>query len=276
MNRKCPVSIIITTKNEAGAIGILLSSINKQSYKNIEVILIDNSSYDGTLEIARQFLNVKIYSLGPERSAQRNLGARKSKGKYLLFLDADMELTSDVIKDCVEVAEKENLSGVVIPEQSVAINFWGKVKAFERSFYSEKGDPVTDAARFFLRQVFFKVGGYDESITGPEDWDLPDRIRERGFKIGRSSEKIYHHEQDISLIILFKKKFYYGLNAHKYLTKHNIPVFSPKTIYFLRPLFYKSWVRLLKHPILSLAMIWMLLLELVGGGLGYIAGRIKE
>lgn len=276
MNKQDLVSVIITSRNEDDVIGNLLDSINKQTYKKIEVILVDNNSVDKTLEIAKQYSTVKIYTIGPERSAQRNFGANKSTGKYLLFLDADMELTAEVIQNCVEVVKKGILSGVVIPEQSVAINFWGKVKAFERSFYSQKGDPVTDAARFFLRSVFFKIGGYDESITGPEDWDLPDRIREAGYKIGRSSKKIYHHEQEISPGLLFKKKFYYGLNVHNYLAKHNIPVISPKTVYFLRPLFYRNWIRLLKHPILSFAMAGMLSIELLGGGLGYIVGRIKK
>lgn len=275
MNKQDLVSVIITSKNEGSVIGNLLVSINKQTYKKIEIILVDNHSTDETLEIAKKF-GVKCYSFGPERSTQRNFGAKESRGKYLFFLDADMELTPNVIKNCVDVARIGNFSGVVVPEESVAVNFWGKIKAFERSFYSEKGDPITDAARFFLREVFFKIGGYDESITGPEDWDLPDRIREAGYRIGRCTDKIYHHEQNISLLKLFQKKFYYGLNAHKYLKKHNIPVISPKTIYFLRPLFYKNWTKLIRYPLLSAAMVCMLFVELIGGGLGYLVGRIRR
>lgn len=276
MKKKGLVSVIITTKNEDAVIENLLKSIVKQTYKNIEILLVDNNSTDHTLNIAGKYKKVKVYQKGPERSAQRNFGAKKAEGDFLFFLDADMELTPKVVEDCVNKMSQDHVDGIVIPEQSKWINFWGKVKTFERSFYNEKGDPVTDAARFFSKKIFNKVGGYDESITGPEDWDLPDRVRESGFKIGRSTEKIYHHEQQISLLTLFKKKFYYGLNAHKYLSKHNIPVFSPKTIYFLRPLFYKNWTRLLKHPILSLAMAFMLLVELVGGGLGYVVGRTRR
>lgn len=275
-DKKTVVSTIITTKNEEEVLGTLLNSILKQTYRYIEIILADNYSSDNTLNIARKFKKVKIYQHGPERSAQRNFGAKKSNGEYLLFLDADMEIAPDVIKNCVDVAEAGRFSGVVIPEQSVAANFWGKVKAFERSFYSEKGDPVTDAARFFSRQVFVKAGGYDESITGPEDWDLPDRIREKGYRIGRSSGKIYHHEHNISLVNLFKKKFYYGLHAHRYLQKHSLPLIGPKTVYFLRPLFYKNWKKLVIHPILALAMMCMLFVESVGGGLGYVVGRIRR
>lgn len=276
MNKGELISIIITTKNEDAVIGNLLKSIFNQTYNNIEIILVDNYSKDNTLKVAKSFQKIKIYQKGPERSAQRNYGAKLSKGDYILFLDADMELTPDVVKNCVKALSEGNYSGVVIPEQSIASNFWGKVKAFERSFYSEKGDPITDAARFFSRKIFNKVGGYDETITGPEDWDLPDRMREQGYNIGRSTERIYHHEQGISLTALFRKKFYYGLNAHKYLSKHNIGVFSPKTIYFLRPLFYKSWTKLVKHPVLSIAMICMLLVEMLGGGLGYIIGRVSK
>lgn len=272
---KALVSIIITTKNEEETLGRLLKSISRQTYSKIETIVVDNYSLDTTSKVAKKF-SVNFFQHGPERSAQRNYGAKKAQGDFFFFLDADMELTPGVVEDCIEKTNGAKLAGVVIPEESKAVNFWGQVKAYERSFYNEKGDPITDAARFFSKKVFIKTGGYDETITGPEDWDLPDRIREQGFKIGRSSEKIYHHEQKISLLTLFKKKFYYGLNAHKYLSKHKIGVFSPKTIYFLRPLLYKNWLKLLTHPLLSLAMIYMLSIELLGGGLGYLVGRLRK
>lgn len=271
------VSIIITTKNEGDVIIKLLKSIEKQTYKNYEVLLVDNNSTDKTVKIAKKNIRIKIYQYGPERSAQRNFGAKKSKGDYLLFLDADMILAPNTVKECLDAIRKSNKVGAIeIPEQSIAFSFWEKVKEFERSFYNEKGDPITDAARFFRKDVFDEADGYDETITGPEDWDLPETVRELGYKISRIKNKIYHRERAVSLIILFKKKFYYGLYVHKYLKKHNIPIISPKTIYFLRPLFYKSWKRLILHPVLALGMIIMLLTQTLGGGLGYILGRIRH
>lgn len=277
MSKTDLVSIIITTKNEGDVIEGLLRSIMRQTYRNIEVILVDNNSVDDTLKKTRVFKKLKVYKGGPERSAQRNYGAKISMGKYLLFLDADMKLRPKVIENCVKVAKsKRNIGSVAVPEQSVAFTFWEKVKAFERSFYNEKGDPITDAARFFKRCVFLKAGGYDETITGPEDWDLPETIRELGYQDGRIIDKIYHRERAISLLTLFIKKFHYGLYADRYLRKHNISFFSPKTVYFLRPLFYKSWRRLLSHPLLALGMIIMLFIQTLGGGLGYFIGRIKK
>src|SRR3989338_3924195 len=93
------VSVIVTTRNEERNIERFWKSIKSQSYKNIECITIDNKSRDKTKEIAKKYS--KVYDKGPERSAQRNFGARKAKGKYVLFLDADMELTKNVIAESV-------------------------------------------------------------------------------------------------------------------------------------------------------------------------------
>lgn len=277
MKKKNLVSVIITTKNEEDVIEILLKSLGKQTYKNTEIILVDNQSTDKTLKIVSAFRKVKVFDKGPERSAQRNYGAKKSIGDFLLFLDADMRLSPKVIEACVKVAElKRNIGSIIIPEQSIAFTFWEKVKAFERSFYNERGDSITDAARFFKKVAFNKAGGYDETITGPEDWDLPETIRELGYADSRISEKIYHLERATSLVELFKKKFYYGIYVDKYLKKHNISIISPKTVYFLRPLFYKNWKRLLSHPLLATGMIAMLLTQTAGGGLGYLIGKLKK
>lgn len=268
------VSVIITSKNEEEVIGRLILSIKNQTYPNKEIIVVDNNSSDETLKIAKQ-MGARVYNFGPERSAQRNFGAKKAKGKYLLILDADMKLSPTVIEECVRAMVRDpNLGEVVISEESLANTFWGKVKTFERSFYNEKGDELTDAARFFRRDVFFKAGGYDETITGPEDWDLPETIKEMGYKVGRVKSKIYHYERINSPFEVAYKKFYYAIRAHRYLKKHKISLVSSKTIFFLRPVFYRNWKKLLSHPLLSLGMIVMLTLEQVWGMIGYFYGRI--
>lgn len=269
------VSIIITTKNEKDVIKRLIDSIKNQSHQKIEIILVDNNSTDGTSEIAKK-AGIKVYNFGPERSAQRNYGVNKSSGKYLMILDADMVLQKDVVKDCVLECEKNPAMGaIIIPEESVGKTFWGKVKAYERSFYNLKGDETTDAARFFTREAFEKVGGFDERITGPEDWDLPENVKKMGFKVTRIKSKIYHYERICSVLTLAKKKYYYALNCYRYLQKNNISVFSPKTIYFFRPVFYRNWRILLDNPLLTMGLFLMLTLEQIAGGFGYIRGKMK-
>ncbi|RJR28765.1 glycosyltransferase [Candidatus Microgenomates bacterium] len=275
--RKPIVSIIIPAYNEEEVIERLLLSINAQSYPNIECIVVDDASTDSTPDIAKA-LATKVYSRKHfERSVQRNFGASKANGDYLLFLDADMALTKNVVAQCIYVMQRDgSIGAVAIPEESVAKNFWEKVKAYERSFYNEKGDSLTDAARFFSKKAFKEVKGYDESITGPEDWDLPERVLANGYKIARVKAKILHYERVSSPLGLARKKYYYALTSYRYLKKHNISPVSAKTIYFLRPVFYQNWKRIIAHPVLGISMILVFCMELVGGGLGYTVGRIKK
>lgn len=254
----------------------LLKSIQKQTYQGWEIIVVDNNSKDLTKKVALKFTN-KVFDKGPERSAQRNFGAKKAKGSFLLFLDADMRLSPNLVKQSVNLLKSDQAIGAAtILEKSVARTFWEKVKAYERSFYNLEGDSITDAARFFPRKIFETTGGYDESITGPEDWDLTDKVKALGYKIGVCRELIYHYERVPNPLSVAKKKYYYGIKSHRYFKKQNVPIFSPKTIYFLRPIFYKNWRKLLVHPILTLGMVTMMTLELIGGGLGFLVGKFKN
>jgi glycosyltransferase involved in cell wall biosynthesis len=269
------VSIIIPAYNEEKVIGRLLQSIKNQSYKNIETIVIDDASIDSTAKIAKKYTKKVYMRSHAERSVQRNFGAKKAKGDYLFFVDADMEFTPHVVSECVEKrAQNKKIGALVIPEESVATTYWEKVKAFERSFYNEEGDDTTDAARFFTREAFEKAGGYDETITGPEDWDLPDTITKIGYKKDRVNALIYHHERIKGPLVIAKKKYYYALKSHRYLKKQNVRTISSKTVYFLRPVFYKYWHKFFQHPILTVGMIFMLSCELLYGGVGFIQGKI--
>ncbi len=264
------ISIIITARNEGEFIENLLLSIKKQTYKNIETIVVDNNSDDQTVQIAKNH-GVLVATRGPERSAQRNYGAKKSKGDYLLFLDADMVLSPDIVEKCVLLMAKDNtIGGLIIPENTVGVDFWAKVKAFERSFYV--GDDAVEAARFFPRKIFYDLDGYDEGITGPEDWDFSQRVR-NAYGISRINSFIVHNEGKITLLQLMKKKYYYGKSAKTYLSKNKMSTFSPQTVFFLRKAFYKKPQQLFLHPILTIAMCFMLSVETIAGALGFYIGK---
>lgn len=270
------VSIIITTKNEEKNLERLLRSIDSQRYKKIETIVVDNNSSDKTTKIASKYTK-KVFNKGPERSAQRNFGVKKARGMYVLILDADMELGRNVVRQCVEkIGSSKKIGTITIPEIPVAKTFWEKVKKHEREFYNLDGDSDIEAARFFQKKLFNKVGGYDLEITGPEDWDLPERIHKLGYENARIKAKIKHYEKVPSLWSLMKKKYYYGLKAHVYFEKHDVELVSAKTIYFLRPVFYKHWKKLLSKPLLSSAMLLMLISEQIAGGLGFLKGKISQ
>ncbi len=171
------VSVIITTKNEESNIENCLKSIICQTYKHIEIIIVDNGSTDKTKEIAKKYTNL-VYDKGPERSAQRNYGVSISKGEYILYIDADMILGPFVVESCInEIITDDKVIGLYIKEVILGKGLWSRVRRFERSFYC--GTPI-DAVRFVQKEAFLEVGGFDESMSGPEDWDLDRRLSEVG------------------------------------------------------------------------------------------------
>ncbi len=268
------VSIVITTKNSARTLNALLVSIKNQTYQKIEIIVVDNNSNDQTVEIAKKFTK-KIYQQGPERSAQRNFGASKARGALLFFLDSDMVLGQDIVKECVNKLKnysRSKIGGLIIPEKSFGQGFWTKAKILEREI--SEGEEYFEASRFFPKDVFNILRGYDESLTGPEDWEFHQRVS-KIYSIERIKSYIRHDEGSQTLFGLARKKYYYGLSLNKYLDTQNISLMGPRTIYFLRPVFYKKWRRLLKSPLQTIGMIIMLMAETIGGGLGYLRGLSK-
>lgn len=268
------VSVIVTTKNEEGHIDACLKSISHQSYKNLEIIVVDNSSIDKTKEISKKYASI-VLNRGPERSVQRNFGAKKANGDYILFIDADMILGKNVVSECVgkfleEKKEKVDLGALVIPEKSVGKGYWCSVKAFERSLY--EGDASIEAARFFKKGVFWEFGGYDKKITGPEDWDLPQKIKKK-YRIGRINSFIFHDEGEVSLSALMKKKYYYGLKVPNYLNNdHPVKLTAQQVIYLLRPAFYRNWKLFVKNPKITFGMMVMLVAEQAAGFAGFARG----
>lgn len=265
------VSVIIPTKNSERTLERCLASTKNQNYPNIEIIIVDNYSTDKTEKIAQKY--GEVYVKGAERSTQRNFGAEKAKGELLLFIDSDMELTSGVIAACVqEIIEKDkDIKGIIIPEVSIGEGFWAKCKALERSCYV--GDETIEAARFFDKKAFFEFKGYDESLTGVEDWDLSQRLKKK-YKISRIKSFIRHNEGRPSLLKLARKKYYYAQGLPAYLKKHPGSITREQSIYFLRPAFCRNWKKLIRHLILFFGMIVMLATEMIAAGAGFIKSRI--
>lgn len=267
------VSIIIPAFNEAKNIVNCLDSIAKQTYQKKEVILVDDFSTDNSAELAAREsktlkLDLKIISSKKhgERGVARNLGAKSAKGRYLLFIDSDMELGNDVISECVSVAEEENIKGIIIPEESKGEGFWAQSRKLEKRCYL--GDDQIEAARFFEKKSFWEVGGWDEEMISGEDWDLTNRFR-RKFAVGRIKVKIIHNEGRLSLAGVAKKKFYYASKAGVYLKRY--PLKMGDLIFFIiRPAYLRNWKLLLSDPIHAAGIFILKFIELAAGGAGYL------
>lgn len=208
------VSVVVPTRNSARTLECCLMSLRSQTVRCI-IVVVDNSSTDETVSIAAKYAHLVLVA-GPERSTQRNVGAAATSAGVVGFIDSDMVLSSSVVEEALQAINAGAVS-VVVPEVTVGEGFWARVRHYERSLYSDV--EAIEAPRFFERSVFETVGGFDESLVGPEDWDLARRTKSCGPR-GRISSVIEHHEGRVRYLDACRKKAYYAPGMARYLSKH--------------------------------------------------------
>lgn len=269
------VSVIVPTKNSSGFLDKCLESIKNQTYKNLEIVVVDNNSTDNTKEIAKKYTD-KVFNQGPERSAQRNYGVKNCGGDQVLIIDSDMELSDLVVEQCMaKINSVPEIKGVIIPEESFGKGFWAKCKKLEKSFYV--GVEWMEAARFFTKNDFLDVGGYNENMVSGEDWDLSQKIGQLG-KISRIDQYIFHNEGYPKLYNILKKKFYYAQNILKYLNENKSQQNIKKQADIVQryKLFFSQPKKLFKNPFVGVGMLFMKTCEFGFGGSGYLIGKFMK
>lgn len=265
------VSIIIPTRNSADTIDACLRSIKGQSYSNLEIIVVDNYSHDQTLDIATEY-GAKVYLKGPERSAQVNFGVSKAKGKYVYRVDSDFVLEPNVVMEAVQNCEKQGYDGIAVHNTSdPSVSFWAKVRKMERDSY--RNDNLNVAARFWKKESFELVGGFDVDLIAGDDYDLQNRLLKSGFKIGRIRAQETHIGEPKSMAEIFRKHYYYGKNIGLFIQKNHeraLIQLSP-----LRRSLLKGLSKSSKEPSIILGFFVYQLLRYAAASLGMMSAKIK-
>ncbi|MCL4417815.1 MAG: glycosyltransferase [Actinobacteria bacterium] len=271
MNNKPLVSIIIPTKNSGEFLENCLKSIKNQTYKNIEIIVVDNNSTDKTKEIAKKYTKL-VFNKGNERGAQSNYGITHAKGKYIYRIDGDFLLNKNVIMEAVFKCEKENLDGIAIHNTSnPSISFWAKVRKLERDTYID--DDLIVGLRFYKKTAWKKIKGYNESIIW-DDYDFHNRFIKQDLKWGRIKAKESHFGEPKSLSDIFWKSYFYGKEMPQYIKTN--PDRGVRQINPIRASYFRHWKSFLKEPVLTVGFLLMLLVKYSGGMLGFIIAIIHK
>jgi len=236
------VSVIIPShKGAEGITARCVAHVKASTYKDIEVIVINE---------------------GYERSRQRNMGIRRATGKYLLFLDSDQFVAPDLIERCVATADMWDLAGLYIPEVIVTDGWFGRLRNWERTFYT---GTAVDVVRFvrFKNMPFF-----DEKMHGPEDSDWDRRIKGSREVV---NSYVYHCD-NVGVIDYLKKKAYYTKSMQRFAEKWP----GDKVLNFKWRCWTVftgggKWRKLLACPLRACGLV----LLLIARGLVYICARKK-
>mgnify|MGYP001039832418 CR=1 FL=1 len=262
------VSLVIPTFNSEKTLAVCLESIERQTYSNVEVVVVDNYSRDNTVRIAKRF-NARVLSLASERCSARNLGAKEAHGDFIFFMDSDMELTPTVIEECVATCINEHTDAVIIPEVSVGEGFLAECRKMEKE--TSVGDKFSEAPRFFKKEVFNSVGGYDENLISGEDFDFGTRTEKAGYKIWRVKAEIMHHEGELSMKKIALKTYYYGKTLPSFVKKN--PSLAMKTSC---PTRYLKNIKLLrKHRIRFFGFVLIKLIEYISYLIGVFTSLLR-
>jgi hypothetical protein len=210
--KKAIVSIIIVNYNGKKLLKTLLESLKKSFFKSYEIIIIDNKSSDGSQEfVKKNYRNMKLVENKENLGYSGiNSGLKHCKGKYILFLNNDMEIDKGCISERVKTIESGKNIAMVAPR---LVNFYdGKLKSdgtwTSRAFYNGhikgNGGAIREIPYLgvgLIKKDFVDMFGYlfdpDYFIYG-EDLDLGLRIRLNGKKILFNPKAVLYHMHAIT------------------------------------------------------------------------------
>lgn len=212
------VSVIIPVFNEEKVIAGCLSSLSRQSYKDIEVIVVDDGSTDQTKNIVKGF-SVELLEqkhLGPGFS--RNQGAQIATGEILVFVDADMTFDEKFI----ELLTKPIRAGQAIGTFSKYEYVSNKKNVWSKCWNINKGLPIErmhkanfpdtqPVFRAILKKEFLKVGGF-EPIGYIDDHTLAKKL---GTLAVSAKGAIFYHKNPENLMEVYKQARWIGKSEYK-------------------------------------------------------------
>ncbi len=178
MNSKPKISVITVCRNVADVIGATLFSVSEQTYKDIEYIVVDGASTDGTKEIIERSGAADCLISEPDSGIYEamNKGIRRSSGDYCLFLNAgDLFCHATAVANAVAAMSAFSPADVFYGNQlmyhqhSGRAHIWRPKKRSALDFYSGS---LPHASSFIRRDAFERIGLYDESyrIAGDYEW----------------------------------------------------------------------------------------------------------
>ena len=201
------VSIIIPVYNGERYVSEAIDSVLNQSYKDFEIIVIDDDSKDNTSNILRTY-GKKIRWKSQENKGQAsalNEGIKMAKGRYIAYLDADDVCLPERFENQVKYLDEHSNVGLVYSDR-YQIDENGKIQWIIKSqphdnFILLQKNYIPRSAVMHKRECLDEVGLFDESITGDDDWDMWIRISEK-FEMGYMDKPLVKyrvHGENISL-----------------------------------------------------------------------------
>ena len=171
------ISVIIPAHNEEKYISKTLEYLKSSSINPFEIIVVCDSCEDKTRDVASNYTNIVFDVDFCAGSKTRNFGVSKSSGDIIVFLDADTLVSPNYLEEIIKVID--NYDYGCAKTKSEHNGLISKYIAWNTNKYYKKNI----GGNFFIKKdVFMKIGGFNESMKRGEDTDLGDRLKKEGFR----------------------------------------------------------------------------------------------
>ncbi len=257
------VSIIIPTHNSQIYLDTVLASIHNQTYKNIEIIIIDNASTDNTLKIAKSHTHKILTTTNNLIPDQYNQAAAESSGQYLYLMEATWILEPTAIAESILKINNDNQAIIIHTTPDSRQGLVSGIRKLEIDTYKYSLDH--SVARFLPSRLYKSIGGL-KSIASGWDYDLQTRLINNHTKIIYADAEAMDLNQPTQWRQLITYFYQLGYNLRQYMQ-------TPKTLLKLSPIrknYLKYWIRFTRQPLLSIGFGFYLIVKYLAGGLGLI------
>lgn len=271
------VTIVIPYYNRGDTIDETIQSLTHQTYKNFEVIIVDDGSTDD--ESIRKFKDLNLYELKAYKikqqnqgvAAARNNGIKKGKGKYIICLDSDDMLDPTYIEKCLVLIETSSEYQLATTDMRFfgLDNFIYKQSPYDPTRLLEDNMVVT--AAMYTKAAWEASGGYKPNI-GYEDWEYWINLAEQGFwgrniteplfhyrtaPVSRYTEDLSKHNKNLGKILGLHPDYHKNIKKIKRKKYFNREVLAADTLYnnLSDPLHYKTPNN--QKPNILMAIPWM-------------------
>ena len=215
MIKKSLVSIIIPCYNSGATIDRTIDSIESQTWKDVEIIIINDGSTEKlTIDKLSQISTNKNITLINQPNlglaSARNTGIAEAEGSYVMPLDADDWLEPDALTQMLLVANDEGPNVVVYSDMKLKGDLTGLKKTFCNPFEQLFSNQLP-YCMLFPRNILTESGGYDKDfVLGFEDWELNLRIIRENYRFHKIEKELFNYSVSKSGMLKSKslKNFY--------------------------------------------------------------------
>lgn len=196
------VSIIIPCYNQGKYVAEAINSALRQTFKDIEIVCVNDGSTDNSVEIIKSFENKykNFIFLNNEENRgviySRNFAIKNCNGTYILPLDADDIIESTYVEKAVKILDNNPNIGIVYCKAKIFDNYdkYWNLKPFNKSDILYENCIFCSA--LFRKSDFLKIGGYNNNMKyGCEDYDLWLSFIEQGLEVFQINEILFSYRQ---------------------------------------------------------------------------------